>query len=62
MSQNRKIAIIKNWLGRKDLQFLETLTQTEQERYHTKGDLFTTLKNKLKAQYNETIKSFNFTS
>ena len=27
----KQLAITKNWLGRKGLQFLETLTQTEQE-------------------------------
>ena len=53
------MAIIKNWLGRKRLQFLETFTQTEQEKCYT-TDLFTTLNNKVKPQYNETIKSLQF--
>ena len=32
MPQAEQITIIKKWLGKKGLQFLETLTQTEQEQ------------------------------
>ena len=31
MLQKERIAIPKNWLGRKGLQFIETLTHAEQE-------------------------------
>ena len=55
-----QIAIIRNWLGRKGLQFLETLTQTEQDKCNTVEGLFATLNNKFKSQYNETIKSLQF--
>ena len=55
--QAEQIAIIKNWLCRKGLQFLESLTQMEQERCNTIECLFTTLSHKFKSQYNETIKS-----
>ena len=41
--QAEQIAIINNWLGRKGLQILETLTQTEQEKcrslYNTKQQI-----------------------
>ena len=43
-----KIAIIKNWLGRKGLQLLETLTQAEQDKCKTTKELFITLNSKLK--------------
>ena len=60
MPQTEKIAIIKNWKGRKGLQFLETLTWTEQEKCNTMEDLLTILNNKFKPQSNETIKSLQF--
>ena len=50
----------KKWLGRKGLQFLETLTQTEQEKCNTTEGLFKTLKNKFQPKDNETIKSLQF--
>ena len=40
--QAEQIAIIINLLGRKGLQFLESLTLTEQERCNAKEGLFTT--------------------
>ena len=43
MPQTEKIAITKNWLGRKGLHFLETLAQAEKERYNMTEDLFNTL-------------------
>ena len=47
MSQTEQLAIIKSWLGRKGLQFIESLTQMEQERYNTTEGLFTKFNNKL---------------
>ena len=58
--QTEQIAIIKKLLGRKGLQFLELLTQAEQERYNTMEHLLATLNNKLKPQYNGIIKSLQF--
>ena len=55
-----KLALVKNWLGRKGLQYLETLTTAEKETYNTLEGLFETLTNKFKPQYNETIKSLQF--
>ena len=41
MPQAEQIAIIKNWFGRKGLQFLESLTQMEQERLkHNRRSLY----------------------
>ena len=48
MPQAEQIAIIKKWLSRKGLQFLESLTQMEQERCNTMGGLLTTSKIKFK--------------
>ena len=55
-----QLAIMKNWLGRKGLQFIESLMQTERERCNTTEGLFTTFSNKFKPQFNETIKSLQF--
>ena len=58
--QAEQLAIIIKWLGRKGLQYLETLTETEQEKCNTLEGLFATLNNKFKPKYNETIKSLQF--
>ena len=38
--QAEGIPIIKNWLGRQDLQLLESLTEAEQEACNAKEGLF----------------------
>ena len=58
--QTDKLALVKNWLGREGLQYLETLKTTEKETCNTLEGLFETLSNKFKPQYNETIKSLQF--
>ena len=58
--QTDKLALVKNWLGRKGLQYLETLTTTEKETCNTLEGLFKILTNKFKLQYNETIKLLQF--
>ena len=58
--QTDKFALVKNWLGRKDLQYLETLMTAEKETCNTLEGLFETLSNKFKPQYNVTIKSLQF--
>ena len=60
--QTEKIALVKNWLGRNGLQYLETLMTMEKETCNTLKGLFETLSNKFKPQYNETIKSLNLES
>ena len=55
-----KIAMVKNWLGRKGLHYLESLTETEKHACNTLQGLFDTLATKFKSQFNETIKSLQF--
>ena len=54
------MALVKNWLDRKGLQYLETLTTAEKEKYNSLEGLFETLSNKFKPQYNKTVKSLQF--
>ena len=58
--QTDKLAVVKNWLGRKGLQYLETLMTMEKEMCNNLEGLLETLTNKFKPQYNETIKSLQF--
>ena len=60
MPDIENIAIIKNWIGRKGLQLLETLAQSEKEKCETTKGLFSTLNSKFKPWYNETFKSLQF--
>ena len=55
--QTDKLVLVKNWLGRKGLQYLETLMTIKKETCNTLEGLFETLSNTFKPQYNETIKS-----
>ena len=55
-----KIAMVKNWLGRKELHYLESLTEAEKHACNTLQGLFDTLATKFKPQFNETIKSLQF--
>ena len=54
-----KIAMVKNWLGKKGLHYIETLTECEKEVCSSLEGLFSTLAAKFKPQY-ETIKSLQF--
>ena len=55
-----KIAIAKNWLGRKGLRYKESLAEVEKEACNTIQGLFDTLAEKFRPQFNETIKSLQF--
>ena len=57
-----KIAMVKNWLGRKGLHYIETLTENEKEACSTLEGLFNMLATtfKLQLQYNEAVKSLQF--
>ena len=55
-----KIAMVKNWLGRKGLHYIETLMENENEACSTLEGLVNTLADKFKPQYNEPIKSLQF--
>ena len=58
--QTDKLALVKNWLGRKGLHYLDTLTTTEKETCNTLEGIFNTLTYKCKLQYNKTIKLLQF--
>ena len=55
-----KIAMVKNWLGRKGLHYIESLTKGEKEKCGTLEGLFDTLGTKFRPQYNQTIKLLQF--
>ena len=55
-----KIAMVKNWLGRKGLHYIKSLTEGEKEACNTLQGLFDTLASKFRLQFNETIKSLQF--
>ena len=55
-----KMAMVKNWLDRKGLHYLESLTEAEKHACNTLQGLFDTLAMKFKPQFNETIKSLEF--
>ena len=57
MPEAEKLAVIKDWLGRKGLHYLETLMLAEKEACNMLDGLFDTLDTKFKPEYNETIKS-----
>ena len=55
-----KIAVVKNWLGRKGLHYIESLTEGKKEACNTLEGLFNTLAAKFEPQYNEMIKFLQF--
>ena len=58
--QTEQLAMVKIWLGRKDLQFLESLTSIGKDACSTLEGLFKILTNKFRPQFNEMIKSLQF--
>ena len=52
--------MVKNWLGRKGLHYIESLAEGEKEVCSTLEGLFNTLATKFRPQYNEKIKSLQF--
>ena len=58
--KQEKITMVKNWLGRKGLHYLESLTGGEKQACDTLQGLIDTLAEKFRPQYNETIKSMQF--
>ena len=57
MPEAETLAVVKNWLGRNGLHYLETLTLEEREACNMLDGLFKMLATKFKPQYNKTIKS-----
>ena len=55
-----KIAMVKNWLGRKGLYYIELLMENEKEACNTLEGLVNTLAAKFKLQYNKTVKLLQF--
>ena len=60
MQEHDKIAIVKNWLGRKGLHYLENLNEGEKEVWDTLQGLLDTLAAMFQPQPNETIKLLQF--
>ena len=58
--KQEKIVMVKNWLGRKGLHYIESLTEVEKQACGTLQGLIDTLAKKFMPQYNETIKSLQF--
>ena len=55
-----KIVLVKNWLGRKGLHYIESLTEEEKHACSTLQGLCDTLTKKFRPQFNETIKLLQF--
>ena len=60
VQEHDKITIVKNWLGRKGLHYIESITKAEKQAYSTLQGLFDTLSAKFWPQFNETIKLLQF--
>ena len=61
IQETDKIAMVKkNWLGRKGLHYIESLTEREKEKCGTLEGLFDMLATKFRPQYNQTIKLLQF--
>ena len=58
--EHDKIAVVKNWLCRKGLHYIESITEVEKQACNTLQGLFNTLATKFWLQFNETIKSLQF--
>ena len=55
-----KVAMVKNWLGRKGLHYIKSLTEGEKDACNTLQRLVNTLAAKFRLQFNETIKLLQF--
>ena len=58
--QAELLAMVKHWLGRKGLKVIALLMSEEKDMCSTLEGLFKLLTNKLRPQFNETIKSLQF--
>ena len=54
------IVMVKNWLGRKGLHYIESLMEVKKERCGTVEGLIDTLATKFRPQYNQMTKSLQF--
>ena len=55
MQEHDKIDIVKNWLGRKGLHYIESITEVEKRACNILQGLFDTLSAKCCPQFNEMI-------
>ena len=55
--QNEQLAMVKHWLGRNGLHFVEELMNKEKTMSNTLDGLFETVNSKFRPQFNEMIKS-----
>ena len=60
MPQVEQLAIVKSWLDRKGLQFIELHPHAEKDTCNTLEDLLEILTNQFRPQFNKTIKSLQF--
>ena len=60
LSEERKVCIIKNWLGKEGLQFIKTLNNTEKEEWKSATELLNVLKEKFRPQHNEIILTLQY--
>ena len=58
--KEEKIVMVKNWLGRKGLHYIESLTEVEKQACGTPQGLIDTLAKTFRPQYNEIFKSLQF--
>ena len=61
MPEAEKLVVVKTWLGRKGLHYLEILMLAEKEACNMLDGLFDMLAIKFKPQYHDTIKSLQET-
>ena len=55
-----KMAMVKNWLGRKGLHYIESLTEGEKDKCGILEGLFDMLATKFRSQYNQIMKLLQF--
>ena len=60
LQETDKIVMVKNWLGRKELHYIESITKGKKETCGMLEGLVDTLAAKFRPQYNQTIKSLQF--
>ena len=60
VQEHDKITIVKNWLGRKGMHYIESITEVEKQVCSTLQGLFDTLSAKFWPQFNEMIKLLQF--
>ena len=60
LSKKGKVSMLKNWLGREGLFFIQTPTNAEKEACKSATGLFNVLKGKLRPQHNKMILSIQY--